>query len=53
VYFDNMALYFECRMNKIALLQTDFDDFSHWEATTYFIIIFTFKKLNDLHTCYQ
>jgi len=27
VVFDNMALYFECRINKNLLLQTDF---AHW-----------------------
>jgi len=25
-----MALYFECGINKIALLQTVFGDFAHW-----------------------
>jgi len=29
--FDNMALYFECRIKKNALLQT-FGDFAHWES---------------------
>jgi len=29
--FDNMALYFECRINKNALLQNVFfGDFAHW-----------------------
>jgi len=34
VIFDNMALYFECRMNK-KHTPSDcfFGDFSHWEVT--------------------
>jgi len=27
--FDNMALYFQCRINKNALLQTFFGNFAH------------------------
>jgi len=36
--FDNMALYFECRINKTILLQSVlFSDFSHWVFTEQFL----------------
>jgi len=31
VHFDNMTLYFDCRINKNALLCFFFGDFAHWE----------------------
>jgi len=33
VYYDNMTLYFEYRINKNALLRTVFlGDFAHWDS---------------------
>jgi len=30
VFFDNMALYFECRINKMHSFRLFFGDFAHW-----------------------
>jgi len=41
VYFDNMALYFQYRMNKNALLQNVFfwHYFAHWECSSNIILL--------------